>query len=250
MTIRIGNAPCSWGVEFANDPRNPGWRDVLRDCAAAGYKGIELGPVGFMPEDPKLLGEALDEHGLQLIGGVVFRPFHDPDAWDEVLDAAHRTCRALKAHGAPLLSQVPGDIATWCPGYVQASEDERAAFWAGMLSALAKHESTWNPAAVGGGGKWFGLVQIAPATARSYGCAAGSGSALKDGVANLSCAVRIAARTVRRDGVVAAGMRGLAADWGPFHSARKRNEMAARTRSQSYCQPRQSAQAGDPAKAG
>lgn len=174
-------------------------------------------------------------------------------AWDHRPESAQwtdATLAALKAHGAPLLSQVPGDIATWCPGYVQASEDERAAFWAGMLSALAKHESTWNPAAVGGGGKWFGLVQIAPATARSYGCAAGSGSALKDGVANLSCAVRIAARTVRRDGVVAAGMRGLAADWGPFHSARKRNEMAAWTRSQSYCQPRQSAQAGDPARAG
>ncbi len=52
MTIRIGNAPCSWGVEFANDPRNPDWKTVLKECAGAGYKGIELGPVGFMPEDP------------------------------------------------------------------------------------------------------------------------------------------------------------------------------------------------------
>ena len=59
MTIRIGNAPCSWGVEFADDPRNPPWRQVLTDCAAAGYKGIELGPIGFMPEDPAILGEAL-----------------------------------------------------------------------------------------------------------------------------------------------------------------------------------------------
>lgn len=100
MTIRIGNAPCSWGVEFANDPRNPDWREVLRQCAAAGYKGIELGPVGFMPEAPAALGEALDEHGLQLIGGVVFRAFHDPAAWEDVLDATHRTARALKAHGA------------------------------------------------------------------------------------------------------------------------------------------------------
>ena len=100
MTIRIGNAPCSWGVEFADDPRNPAWRDVLKDCAAAGYKGIELGPVGFMPEDPAVLAEALDEFGLELIGGVVFRPFHDPAAWDEVMDGAVRTCKALKAHGA------------------------------------------------------------------------------------------------------------------------------------------------------
>ena len=48
MTIRIGNAPCSWGVEFAGDPRNPSWQTVLKECAEAGYKGIELGPVGFM----------------------------------------------------------------------------------------------------------------------------------------------------------------------------------------------------------
>ena len=100
MTIEIGNAPCSWGVEFANDPRNPTWRKVLEDCAEAGYRGIELGPVGFMPEDPKILGEALDEFGLTLIGGVIFRPYHDPDAWEDVLDATHRTARALKAHGA------------------------------------------------------------------------------------------------------------------------------------------------------
>lgn len=100
MTIRIGNAPCSWGVEFADGPGNPTWRQVLSECAGAGYKGIELGPVGFMPEEPEILGAALQEYGLELIGGVIFRPFHDPAAWDEVLDAAVRTCKALTAHGA------------------------------------------------------------------------------------------------------------------------------------------------------
>ena len=37
MTIRIGNAPCSWGVEFADDPRNPPWRACSRNARAAGY---------------------------------------------------------------------------------------------------------------------------------------------------------------------------------------------------------------------
>ena len=98
MTIRIGNAPCSWGVEFADDPRNPTWQTVLKECAGAGYKGIELGPIGFMPENPAELGEALARHDLTLIGGVVFRPFHDPAKWDEVMDAAVRTCKSLVAH--------------------------------------------------------------------------------------------------------------------------------------------------------
>lgn len=100
MSIRIGNAPCSWGVEFAQDERNPNWETVLKECSDAGYKGIELGPVGYMPEDPEILTAALQKHQLELIGGVVFRPFHDPDQWEDVLDGAHRTCKALVAHGA------------------------------------------------------------------------------------------------------------------------------------------------------
>ncbi|WP_371931077.1 hypothetical protein [Roseovarius sp. MMSF_3281] len=43
--------------------------------------------------------------------------------------------------------------------------------------------------------------------------------------------------TVPRDGVVSRGMRGVAADWGPFHSSRKRNDMKAWLRRQSYCKP-------------
>jgi inosose dehydratase len=42
--IKIGNAPCSWGVEFADDARNPDWRRVLKENAGAGFTGIELGP--------------------------------------------------------------------------------------------------------------------------------------------------------------------------------------------------------------
>lgn len=154
---------------------------------------------------------------------------HEADEWTEA------TLAALRAEGAALLSEVPNDITAWCPGYVEAAPDQRAAFWAGLLSALARHESTWREDAVGGGGQWFGLVQISPGTARGYGCDATSGSALQDGTENLECAVRIAASTVTRDGVVAAGGRGFAADWGPFHSASKREQMAAWVSSQSYC---------------
>ena len=68
--------------------------------AEAGYSGIELGPVGYMPEDPSILAEALAEHDQELIGGVVFRAFHDPSQWQDLLDAATRTCKALNAHGA------------------------------------------------------------------------------------------------------------------------------------------------------
>ncbi|MFV2052558.1 transglycosylase SLT domain-containing protein [Aliiroseovarius sp. YM-037] len=153
----------------------------------------------------------------------------------EAADWTRATLSALSAHGAALPLTTPADIDAYCPAYEDANLTDRRAFWAGLLSALAKHESTWNPQAVGGGGRWFGLVQIAPATARGYGCRARSGDALKNGSANLSCAVRILAATVSRDGVVSRGGRGVAADWGPFHSRAKRNDIAAWTAAQSYC---------------
>nr|WP_319246757.1 transglycosylase SLT domain-containing protein [uncultured Celeribacter sp.] len=142
---------------------------------------------------------------------------------------------AIASHGQALVKTVPQDIRDWCPGYVQQTPQGRAAFWAGLLSTLSYHESTWRETAVGGGGRWFGLVQIAPRTAQAYQCRAGTGEALKDGVQNLSCAVRIMNRTVARDGVVSAGMRGVAADWGPFHSRMKREDMRRWIAQQPYC---------------
>ncbi|MEM9248314.1 MAG: transglycosylase SLT domain-containing protein [Pseudomonadota bacterium] len=162
-----------------------------------------------------------------------------PMRWDHLPEAEDWTSTALSAldtHGSVLPQVMPRDISTWCPAYPDADLEQRKAFWTGLISTLAKHESTWNPRAVGGGGLWFGLVQIAPATARGYGCEARSGAALKDGSANLSCAIRIMSHTVARDGVVSHNMRGVAADWGPFHSSRKREDMRAWVSAQPYCQ--------------
>jgi Transglycosylase SLT domain len=163
-----------------------------------------------------------------------------PMRWDHRPEAAEWTRAALAAvatEDAILAQSVPGDIAAWCPGYEAASLENRRAFWVGLMSALAKHESTWNPAAVGGKGKWFGLLQISPATARGNGCGAQSGSALKDGSANLTCAVRIFARDVARDGLVAGkGNRGVGRQWAPFRKSAKRGDMAAWTSAQPYCQ--------------
>jgi len=125
MTIRIGNAPCSWGVEFASDPSYPTWESVLEQCAGAGYKGIELGPVGYMPEDPAILGPALAQRDLELIGGVVFRPFHDANAWDDVMDGSVRTCKALAAHGAKHLVLIDSISPRRAPTAGRAGEAEQ-----------------------------------------------------------------------------------------------------------------------------
>ena len=97
-------------------------------------------------------------------------------------------------------------------------------------------KAAFNPRASGGGGRYIGLMQISPSTARLAGCEARSSSALKDGAANLECAVRIMAPHVAADGMVAGkGNRGMARDWGPMTRKSKRSEIAAWTAAQPYC---------------
>jgi hypothetical protein len=164
-----------------------------------------------------------------------------PMRWDhrpEAREWTQSTLLAVSAKDPVLASRVPADIEAWCPGYASASVPERRAFWVGVLSSLAKYESTWNPSAAGGGGRWIGLMQISPRSAVGNGCVAQSASALKNGSANLACAVEFMARTVGEDGVVAGrGNRGLGRDWTPMRNGSKRAEMAAWTSAQPYCQP-------------
>ncbi len=197
-----------------------------------------------LPETAALLPE-IDDPISPLAPAASLRPtprdtWAVPAAmWDDHPEGAQWTAAvlaALRGPGASLLQVEPRDIHAWCPGYLQATPSQRAAFWTGLVSTLAWHESTHNPRAVGGGGQWFGLVQIAPGTARWRNCDVQSSQALLSGPANLRCGIRIMGLTVPRDQVVAEGMRGVAADWGPFHSSRKREEMRTWVRSQDYCQ--------------
>lgn len=174
----------------------------------------------------------------------VARVSYVPDArWDFRGDSASWTraaMSALRTHGTDMENTVPRDIADWCPAYESNPPHLRRAFWVGMMSALAKHESTYRPRAVGGGNLWFGLLQIYPDTARRYGCRATTGEALKDPEDNLSCAVRIMNVTVTRDNAIAVRdnrWRGVAADWGPMTNRGKIAEMSAWTRRQEYCVP-------------
>jgi hypothetical protein len=148
------------------------------------------------------------------------------------------TLAAINSHNHDLSDIVPRDIATWCPAYPRNPERLRDAFWVGVISALVRHESRFDPRAVGGGGLYHGLLQILPATARHYGCDAASGQALLDPAGNLACGARIIAETVRRDGAIAlhdGRWLGIASDWGPMTNSDKRAEMAGWTREQTYC---------------
>ncbi len=148
------------------------------------------------------------------------------------------TISAINSQRHDLSDLVPADIQHWCPAYASNPEQLRDAFWVGVISALVRHESRYDPRAIGGGGLYHGLLQILPATARHYECSATSGQALLNPEENLACGVRIMSRTILRDGVIAqydGRWRGIAADWGPMSNSDKRAEMAEWTRSQRYC---------------
>lgn len=142
---------------------------------------------------------------------------------------------ALDAEGVTLLSTMPQDVSNFCPGYATLNREQRKHFWVGLLSSVAKHESGYNPRAQGGGGRYLGLMQISPSTARHYDC---SGNML-NGSNNMACAVKIAARNVSRDNAIVSGQgkgwRGVARDWMPLRSSSKREDIASWTKRQSFC---------------
>jgi len=85
--IAVANAPVSYGafeLTVGVDPDVPSGTQVLDQVAAAGYAGIDLGPVGYLG-DGERLGELLAARGLGLAGAYVELPYSDPDALEEAL---------------------------------------------------------------------------------------------------------------------------------------------------------------------
>jgi inosose dehydratase len=137
--IRLATAPVSWGVDFAGTPGNPPWREVLDGIAATGLRGLELGPVGYLPEAPHELAGALAARDLEAIGSFVFEPLHDPGREAAVLATARRACAWIAAAGGRVLVIVDRVSPTRAATAGQPDRAPRlaAAAWAGFRDRLA-----------------------------------------------------------------------------------------------------------------
>jgi hypothetical protein len=156
---------------------------------------------------------------------------------------------ALEQHGSALLSTDPADVSEYCPAYRTASTSDRAAFWVGFMSALAKPESNFNPATRfqepgmserdGSPVISRGLLQISRESANlNYGCGIGEAEELHDPRTNLTCGVRILSRLVPRDGLIANEARpwhGAAAYWSPMRRSADKAAIRDFTSRQAYC---------------
>ncbi len=103
MTIKLANAPVSWGVDYEDDPGNPPWQKVMSEIAEAGYRYTELGPYGYYPTDPERLRHEFKSRSLTVTAGFVFQMLHEPAKADAVLEVATRTVKLLAAVGGRYL---------------------------------------------------------------------------------------------------------------------------------------------------
>ena len=127
--IELAGGPVSWGVDFAGDPGNPPYDEVLAGIAAAGLRWTELGPVGYLPPQRAVL----DGHGLRSAGGFVFEALHDPRAGTQAIAAARRALDAIVATGGRFLVVIDR------PGEARAATAGRSAT-AARLDAVRWHQ--------------------------------------------------------------------------------------------------------------
>lgn len=103
--MRLGTAPITWGVcEMEGWGERLPYPRVLDEMAALGFAGTELGPPGYLPDDPDALRAALQERNLAFVGS--FCPIaapRDRAGADRAVAAARELTAFLAAAGAPFL---------------------------------------------------------------------------------------------------------------------------------------------------
>ena len=151
MAIHLSTAPCCWGVDDVNNPYLPPWRQVLSEAAQAGYRGIELGPYGYLPLNVNELGGALAENGLHLIAGTIFDNLVDPKNLPSLLKQAHDICALLKALRPAGQQQEPHlpapylviidwghEVRDYAAGHSDKAPRLNAAEWSDMMAHIRK----------------------------------------------------------------------------------------------------------------
>lgn len=129
----IGNAPCSWGVNYPTGNACT-WQEYLDEVAAAGYRGTELGPYGFLPSDKAVLKAELERRGLALIGATHVHTFADRSAAPRLMATLRQLAPLLGELGARHL--VVMDESNWYPPEAQGELDE--AGWRGLVATLGE----------------------------------------------------------------------------------------------------------------
>ncbi|TNH05427.1 TIM barrel protein [Testudinibacter sp. TR-2022] len=95
MSIKICTAPCCWGVDDPKNPYLPHWTQVLHEASRAGYKGIELGPYGYLPIDVQQVSDELAKNDLFIVAGTIFDDLVSIENQAALEQQAHNICQLI-----------------------------------------------------------------------------------------------------------------------------------------------------------
>ena len=152
--IKLATAPVSWGVDHMGRPDLPPWSVVLDQIAEAGFHYTELGPLGYLPEDPRLIREEMQKRQLQVVGAALLAPLGDIRNRSRTLNEARRLAGLVSATGGGFLILVD-----WTPErHVTAGRTKVAARLQGQekrefhglineIGRICHHEFNISPAA-------------------------------------------------------------------------------------------------------
>ena len=133
--LQLGTAPDSWGVWFPQDPQQVDWKQYLDDVANAGYVWTELGPQGFLPQDPQQLRDELDQRGLKACGGTVFAGLHKgKEALEKAIAEFSQEAKLLTEVGAKYLIHLPEQYTDMHTGEALESTDIDPEQWSNLIS--------------------------------------------------------------------------------------------------------------------
>jgi inosose dehydratase len=132
----IGNAPCSWGINYPSGNAFT-WQEYLDQVAASGYRGTELGPYGFLPKDQALLREELGKRNLALIGATHVHAFGDRASAPELMATLRELAPLLRDLGARHL--VVMDESNWYPPDAQGVLDPSG--WRGLVATVREAQA-------------------------------------------------------------------------------------------------------------
>lgn len=96
MSIRIANAPCSWGTIEGQGSSIP-YSQMLDELVETGYEGTELGDLGYMPTDPTQLREELEKRKLTMLGAFEGIDLRRPGAVQEGRERLLQIVRLLRS---------------------------------------------------------------------------------------------------------------------------------------------------------
>ncbi|KUL27447.1 TIM barrel protein [Actinoplanes awajinensis] len=122
--LRLGSCPDSWGVWYADDPRQTPWPRFLDELVTAGYHWLELGPYGYLPTDPARLADELAARGLRCAAGTVGGVGGPHKDFPAVLAETRRVAGLTRAAGGRdvVFVPVPGYRDDATGGYREAAE--------------------------------------------------------------------------------------------------------------------------------